>query len=76
MADNIPFNISILKEIFGQIIYCLNLFHFVERIVETLLKGHVNYVEAFRALSNYLSTDNKTHFDAVKSVMKAGLLGG
>ena len=75
VTDDMPRNITMYEEIMGNILFCLGLFHFVQRITRTMVPGHEDFEAAVRDLTNGLSHDNQADVDNVKQALKQGLLG-
>ena len=75
VTDDMPKNIGMYKEILGDILFCLGLFHFVQRITKTLVPGHEDFEAAVRDLTSGLSHDNQHDLDNVKHALKNGFLG-
>ena len=75
VKDDMPKNIGMYREIYGDILFCLGLFHFVQRITKTLEPGHDKFEVAVRDLTNGLSHENKHDLDNVIQALKNGSLG-
>ena len=75
VTDDMPKNIGMYREIYGDISFCLGLFHFVQRITKTLVPEHEDFEASVRDLTSGLSYDEECDVDNVKQALRNGFLG-
>jgi hypothetical protein len=73
-TDTWPANDKFWYMMFGPIVGCLGMFHFMKRIVDTLNPRNSKYWEALVALKDAIYFYHQTDYSELIRVMKAGLM--